>query len=207
MTHDQNKKSVRSFQCRDYLWEIFGQMSAELECSVDYLINEAMRQYARSRNYGVRGHSQADFRAAPPSGSIPSMGGGATGPGRPPGPPGRPSIPSAPPPPPPNPTSASTTISNSPPAASTRQAGSRADHHPMSKRKQRPRQCTSHGSAAKIYGGSLAGTRCKNMTRHPSQKCHLHRKPAASGSPSPNKEPAPDDFPDLDFASLHVAQP
>ena len=49
---DQNKKSLRQFQCRDYLWEIFEQMSGELECSVDYLINEAMRQYARSRNYG-----------------------------------------------------------------------------------------------------------------------------------------------------------
>src|SRR5688572_17273417 len=50
--NDQNKKTLRQFQCRDYLWEIFEQMSAELECSVDYLINEAMRQYARSRNYG-----------------------------------------------------------------------------------------------------------------------------------------------------------
>ena len=39
---------------RDYLWETFEQMSAELECSVDYLVNEAMRQYARSRNYGGR---------------------------------------------------------------------------------------------------------------------------------------------------------
>ncbi|MBN8610310.1 MAG: FHA domain-containing protein [Deltaproteobacteria bacterium] len=53
--NDQNKKTLRQFQCRDYLWEIFEQMSGELECSVDYLINEAMRQYARSRNYGARG--------------------------------------------------------------------------------------------------------------------------------------------------------
>jgi hypothetical protein len=52
--NDQNKKTLRQFQCRDYLWEIFEQMSGELECSVDYLINEAMRQYARSRNYGAR---------------------------------------------------------------------------------------------------------------------------------------------------------
>lgn len=52
MTQDQNKKTLRHFQCRDYLWEIFEQMSNELECSTDYLINEAMRQYARSRNYG-----------------------------------------------------------------------------------------------------------------------------------------------------------
>jgi hypothetical protein len=54
MTQDQNKKTLRQFQCRDYLWEIFEQMGAELECSTDYLVNEAMRQYARSRNWGSR---------------------------------------------------------------------------------------------------------------------------------------------------------
>ncbi|MCB9602352.1 MAG: FHA domain-containing protein [Sandaracinus sp.] len=101
---DQNKKTLRSFQCRDYLWEIFGQMSAELECSVDYLINEAMRQYARSRNYGVRSPSTPGMpspRTAPPPPQA----------GPPPGPPpaapaipsvkapSRPPIPSAPPPP------------------------------------------------------------------------------------------------------------
>ena len=47
MATDQNKKTLRSFQCRDYLYEIFEQMSGELECSVDYLINESMKQYAR----------------------------------------------------------------------------------------------------------------------------------------------------------------
>ena len=62
---DQNKKTLRSFQCRDYLWEIFGQMSAELECSVDYLINEAMRQYARSRNYGTRSPSTPGMPSRP----------------------------------------------------------------------------------------------------------------------------------------------
>ncbi len=81
MNHDQNKKTLRQFQCRDYLWEIFEQMSAELECSVDYLINEAMRQYARSRNYGVR---------TPGPGSRPD----------PSGIPAQPALPSAPPPPP-----------------------------------------------------------------------------------------------------------
>jgi hypothetical protein len=53
MTQDHNKKTLRQFQCRDYLWEIFEQMGAELECSTDYLVNEAMRQYARSRNWGA----------------------------------------------------------------------------------------------------------------------------------------------------------
>lgn len=81
MNHDQNKKTLRQFQCRDYLWEIFEQMSAELECSVDYLINESMRQYARSRNYGVRtpGSAEAPAPVATPG-------------------PDQPRIPSAPPP-------------------------------------------------------------------------------------------------------------
>jgi hypothetical protein len=52
MSADPNKKSARSFQCRDVLWETFEQMARELECSVDYLINEAMKQYARQRSYG-----------------------------------------------------------------------------------------------------------------------------------------------------------
>ena len=82
MTQDQNKKTLRHFQCRDYLWEIFEQMSAELECSTDYLINEAMRQYARSRNYGTsRRAAEAPISTQPPpphmqapsSSAIPSL--------------------------------------------------------------------------------------------------------------------------------------
>src|ERR1700735_2767744 len=52
MSADPNKKSARTFQCRDVLWETFEQMARELECSVDYLINESMKQYARQRSYG-----------------------------------------------------------------------------------------------------------------------------------------------------------
>lgn len=52
MSADPNKKSARTFQCRDVLWETFEQMARELECSVDYLVNEAMKQYARQRSYG-----------------------------------------------------------------------------------------------------------------------------------------------------------
>src|SRR5471030_1731260 len=48
------------FQCRDVLWETFEQMARELECSVDYLINEAMKQYARQRSYGA-GASRTPF--------------------------------------------------------------------------------------------------------------------------------------------------
>lgn len=91
MTHDQNKKTLRHFQCRDYLWEIFEQMSQELECSTDYLINEAMRQYARSRNYGTRSPSVPGMRAQSQAPSqIPSLRQPQQQ---------RPAIPSAPPPP------------------------------------------------------------------------------------------------------------
>lgn len=88
----ENKKTVRHFQCRDYLWDVFEQMSAELECSTDYLINEAMRQYARSRNYGTNRSAQQRERSAPPppprSAPAPAPGGGIpslrSGVGRPP---------------------------------------------------------------------------------------------------------------------------
>src|SRR5438552_13397533 len=76
MSSDPNKKSGRTFQCRDVLWETFEQMARELECSVDYLINEAMKQYARQRSYGGRtpyppaaggrGGNDAGYPSAPP---------------------------------------------------------------------------------------------------------------------------------------------
>lgn len=57
MSADPNKKSPRTFQCRDMLWDNFEQMARELECSVDYLINDAMKQYARQRSLGGAGAS------------------------------------------------------------------------------------------------------------------------------------------------------
>ncbi|MEO6602958.1 MAG: FHA domain-containing protein [Polyangiaceae bacterium] len=55
MTADPNKKTTRTFQCREALWQKFEQMARELECSVDYLINDSMKQYARQRGYGAAG--------------------------------------------------------------------------------------------------------------------------------------------------------
>jgi hypothetical protein len=113
MTQDPNKKTLRSFQCRDYLWEIFDQMSQELECSVDYLVNEAMRQYARSRNYGTRPS------VSPPRPSNAPQGGGGIPPmGAPKAPAGdAASIPSAPPPPPPRPSGGYSQPGHYPPAS------------------------------------------------------------------------------------------
>jgi len=61
MADQGDRKTVRAFQCRDYLFEIFDRLSEELDCSVDYLINEAMREYARSRDQMV---ARVDARQA-----------------------------------------------------------------------------------------------------------------------------------------------
>ncbi len=113
MSSDPNKKSPRTFQCRDMLWETFEQMARELECSVDYLINEAMKQYARQRSYGGnnkgyamptggndsqqsrggRDQNGGGYPSAPPPPMPPSMrsgmGGGGRSGGLPPPPPQR----------------------------------------------------------------------------------------------------------------------
>ena len=46
-----SKKSLRSFHVRNGLWKLFEVKAQEMECSVDYLINEAMRLYARTHNF------------------------------------------------------------------------------------------------------------------------------------------------------------
>jgi hypothetical protein len=43
------KKTMRHFYCHDALWSLFEEMATEFDCSVDYLLNEAMRLYARSK--------------------------------------------------------------------------------------------------------------------------------------------------------------
>jgi hypothetical protein len=87
---DQSKKTMRHFYCRDVLWETFEQMANDFDCSIDYLINEAMRYYARSKNYqSASGGAGVSANLGPPgAGSGPgSMSGGA---GRKPAPPTNP---------------------------------------------------------------------------------------------------------------------
>jgi hypothetical protein len=62
---DQSKKTMRHFYCRDVLWDTFEQMANDFDCSIDYLINEAMRYYARSKNYMPTGGAASDQRPAP----------------------------------------------------------------------------------------------------------------------------------------------
>src|SRR5580693_9626867 len=71
MSADPNKKSARTFQCRDVLWETFEQMARELECSIDYLINESMKQYARQRSYSPRTPFPGTARVDGPGGAGP----------------------------------------------------------------------------------------------------------------------------------------
>ena len=70
---DQSKKTMRHFYCRDVLWETFEQMANDFDCSIDYLVNEAMRYYARSKNYQSPGGPQMTgglFVAPPGRGSC-----------------------------------------------------------------------------------------------------------------------------------------
>ena len=72
---DHNRKTLRSFYCRDYLWDLFEVMTRDLGCSMDYLINESMRHYARSRNYSFsQGMPGGGERGLPPH--QPAAGGG-----------------------------------------------------------------------------------------------------------------------------------
>ena len=69
MSQDPNKKISRNFQCREALWVKFEQMAKELECSVDYLINDAMKQYARQRGYGGTAVAGSPSLPPPPAGA------------------------------------------------------------------------------------------------------------------------------------------
>ncbi|MBN2804624.1 MAG: FHA domain-containing protein [Deltaproteobacteria bacterium] len=46
-----SRKILQSFQARDRLWDAFIAQSEKMECSVDYLINEAMRAYAELNGF------------------------------------------------------------------------------------------------------------------------------------------------------------
>ena len=70
---DQSKKTMRHFYCRDVLWETFEQMANDFDCSIDYLVNEAMRYYARSKNYQPAG-ANGEGGPGPSAASGPNAG-------------------------------------------------------------------------------------------------------------------------------------
>src|SRR5438270_256816 len=61
---DQSKKTMRHFYCRDVLWETFEQMANDFDCSIDYLINEAMRFYVVRYCVEGRQHLAQERRGA-----------------------------------------------------------------------------------------------------------------------------------------------
>src|SRR6187431_2688958 len=71
MAPEPNKKNPLTFQCRDGLWMQFEQMARELECSVDYLINDAMKQYARQRGYTAQTTTVSPSIPPPMAGAVP----------------------------------------------------------------------------------------------------------------------------------------
>jgi hypothetical protein len=75
---DQSKKTMRHFYCRDVLWETFEQMANDFDCSIDYLINEAMRYYARSKNYQSASGGAGVSANLGPASSGPGSGGAAS---------------------------------------------------------------------------------------------------------------------------------
>jgi hypothetical protein len=98
---NQKHKTLRSFYCEDALWEMFEVMTRDLDCSMDYLINEAMRQYGQAHNYSAPSHGPgygAPNHGLPPEapsfGNHPTLGRapGPTGPAPAPGPGTRPRL-------------------------------------------------------------------------------------------------------------------
>nr|MBA3502182.1 hypothetical protein [Deltaproteobacteria bacterium] len=77
---DQSKKTMRHFYCRDVLWETFEQMANDFDCSIDYLVNEAMRYYARSKNYNSPGAPGPTNQPPNVTGGHPSTPAGNSGP-------------------------------------------------------------------------------------------------------------------------------
>lgn len=69
---EANKKTPRTFSCRNSLWNTYQEMSESLECSVDYLVNDAMKHYARQR-----GFARSSAQQAVPTAGTPLAGAGA----------------------------------------------------------------------------------------------------------------------------------
>jgi neural Wiskott-Aldrich syndrome protein len=108
MVDDPNRKSPRTFQCRDALWDSLESLAAENGQSVDYLMNEAIRAYLQANGRSVfapRATAAPPMPAAPVAkpmipGAPPPMPKAAAAPGAPPPIPKLPSMPGSSIPPP-----------------------------------------------------------------------------------------------------------
>ncbi|MBI4699917.1 MAG: FHA domain-containing protein [Deltaproteobacteria bacterium] len=97
MSADPAAKRPRTFQCVDPLWAEYQYLSHDLECSVDYLINEAMKYFMRVRALAEQAGPGAAAGARPARAAAPAAPGAYAPPAPeayPPAPPaGRPSPP------------------------------------------------------------------------------------------------------------------
>ncbi len=130
-TRSTAKKILQSFHARTTLWGIFEIRAKEMECTIDYLINEAMRHYATTNGFlgdddppepQSRGFDEAQtlsggpaqptapmkatVQSRPGPAGLPRPGGRPTATGKPPSlpRPGSASVPKPPPAKPPSPT-------------------------------------------------------------------------------------------------------
>ena len=51
VTKSSAKKTLQNFHARTTLWKLFEIRAQEMDCSIDYLVNEAMRQYATNNGF------------------------------------------------------------------------------------------------------------------------------------------------------------
>jgi predicted component of type VI protein secretion system len=84
-TRSTSKKLLQSFHVRKGLFELFSARSQEMDCSVDYLVNEAMRLYASTHGFLEAQEAPAPqqpakeqpptIRERPQAGGLPRPGG------------------------------------------------------------------------------------------------------------------------------------
>ncbi len=163
---DQSKKTMRHFYCRDVLWETFEQMANDFDCSIDYLINESMRYYARSKNYPAAGAGAGQNSSA----SMPPSPGPGPGPGPGPATPGL--------------QPRRTSPVTSPPGAST---GGLPPTVPQAPRRPAPPTPASHAGGAAMAGpgGSLGGHGMPSARPNNPSAGYAPAPPASAPGPGP----------------------
>jgi len=65
-TRSTTKKTLQNFHARNSLWQAFLKHSEDMDCSVDYLINEAMRLYATEHGFLEATGSGTSPKVQPP---------------------------------------------------------------------------------------------------------------------------------------------
>lgn len=74
-----SKKVLQNFHARADLWRLFEQHARQMDCSVDYLINEAMRLYAKTQGFDAVAPAREEAlpsRQGSNAGSLPAPHGG-----------------------------------------------------------------------------------------------------------------------------------